>query len=564
MKVQILIVDDNPTNMKLAADVLEGAGCKAFRAGDAEEALAMLVDRKPDLILMDLEMPGMDGFTLTARLKSDDRYRRIPIVALTASAMKGDDVKALSAGCQGYITKPIDTRRFVQQVFEFLPTSLQLQTTSDKALRGGQPSMRLLVVDDSTANRKLLRARLENEGHSVREAANGREALQMLDREPIDGIVSDILMPLMDGFRLCREIRGSGHSYAGAPFILYTATYDSPADRQLATAVGADDYLIKPAPLETIMESLRKAQGISRPQESPPRSPEEEVDVLEQYNAALVRKLEERNMQLQRSLTDLQTAHAHILELNECLEIRVEQRTAALEVANKELESFSYSVAHDLRAPLRHICGYAEFLRETAGNQLNEECQGFVDKIMGSAKRMDQLIADLLSFARTARTELAVSEVNLNSLLDEALQAVHNEIQGRDIQWKREPLPKVRGDPALLRQVFINLISNAIKYTRPRPLGVIEIGYRPGRTHEVVLFVRDNGVGFDMRHAGHLFGVFQRLHAAPEFEGTGIGLANVQRIVARHGGRVWAESSVDHGATFYCTLPPASAPKLNP
>jgi len=560
MSVQILIVDDNPTNMKLATDVLEGAGCRVLAAMDAEQAQTLLASTTPDLILMDLALPGMDGLTLTRKLKANERFERVPIVALTASAMKGDDLKALSAGCQGYITKPIDTRRFVRQVFAFLPTHLQVGEESEKPASAEDASISLLVVDDSTRNRKLLRAGLENAGHIVLEAANGREALQVLDRERVDAVISDILMPMMDGFRLCREIRRCGRPYATLPFILYTATYNSPSDRHLAETVGADDYLLKPAPMQVILQAVREAQRKVRAQGARP-SPTDEIDVLEQYNAALVRKLEERNAQLQQSLTDQQAAHQHILELNQYLEMRVEQRTAALDAANKELESFSYSVAHDLRAPLRHISGFADMVREIAGNQLNEECRGFIDKIMGAAKRMDQLIMDLLAFARTARTELAVCETDLESVLDEALQAVHNEIRGRDIQWKREPLPKVRGDPALLRQVFINLISNAIKYTRPRPLAVIEIGYRPGRAHEIVLFVRDNGVGFDMRFAGNLFGVFQRLHGASEFEGTGIGLANVQRIVARHGGRVWAESAVDRGATFYFTLPPASAPQ---
>ena len=558
MNARILIVDDNPINLKLATDVLEETGCQVIQATDAEQALKLLADTTPDLILMDLALPGMDGLTLTRKLKDDERLRHVPIVALTASAMKGDDIKALSAGCQGYISKPIDTRRFVHQVSGFL--SAPSQELPAAPLRGAQGAMRILVVDDSPQNRKLLRAGFEHEGHAVLEAANGREALQVLERERVDAVISDILMPMMDGFRLCREIRRGGRPYAMLPFILYTATYDSPGDRQLAESIGADDYLLKPAPISIIMHSLRAAQHKSHVQGPGTPAPMEEVDVLEQYNAALVRKLEERNGQLQHSLADQQAAHEQLLELNRYLEMRVEQRTAALDAANKELESFSYSVAHDLRAPLRHISGFADLVRETAGEQLNEECQGFIDKIMGATQRMDQLIMDLLAFARTARTELVIGEVDLERVLDEALQAVSRDIQGRDIEWRREPLPKVRGDPALLRQVFINLISNAAKYSRPRKPAVIEIGHRPGRAHEVVLYVRDNGVGFDMRHAGALFGVFQRLHGGAEFEGTGVGLANVQRIVAKHGGRIWAEAAVDRGATFYFTLPPANAP----
>jgi CheY-like chemotaxis protein/nitrogen-specific signal transduction histidine kinase len=553
----ILIVDDNPTNMKLAANVLEDAGCKVAKAGDAAEALALLATIVPDLILMDIAMPGMDGLTLTRKLKADKRYRRIPIVALTASAMKGDDAKAHDAGCHGYITKPIDTRRFATQVFAFLPGTEAAQTNSPRNANG---TLHILIVDDHPANRKVLRAGLEGEGHIVHESANGQEALNVLERMRVDAVVSDILMPTMDGFRLCLEIRNSNAPYATLPFILYTATYDSPGDRALAQSVGADGYVLKPAPISVMLQALREAQEM-HPQRRPTAPSIGESDVLEQYNAALVHKLEERNEQLQQSIEDLQSAHEQILALNRDLETRVEQRTAALDAANKELESFSYTVAHDLRAPLRHISGFADLIQETAGAQLNEECQGFIAKIMSATQRMDQLIHDLLEFSRSARSELHAAEIDLEKVLAGALDAVYVDTRERNIEWRRAPLPKAQGDPALLHQVFINLLSNAIKYSRTRNPAVIEIGCRAGRAHEVVIFIRDNGVGFDMRHADKLFGVFQRLHAGNEFEGTGIGLANVQRIISRHGGRAWAEAAVDHGATFYFSLPSTEAPR---
>ena len=563
MSARILIVDDNPTNMKLAADVLGSAGCAVRKAGDAEEAQVFLANELPDLILMDIALPGMDGLSLTRKLKADERFRRIPIVALTASAMKGDDKKALAAGCQGYITKPIDTRRFAQQVLAFLPfdTPITGSREHERAMPVRNTPMTVLVVDDSAGNRKLLRANLEHEGYGVLEAANGREALEVLDRERADAVISDILMPLMDGYRLCREIRASSRPYATLPLVLCTATYDSPRDRELAEAVGADDYLVRPAPIAVIVRAIQEARKKARTPAQQAVSSLEEVDVLQQYNAALVRKLEERNAQLQNALAELQASQLKLVELNRYLELRVEQRTAAFDAANKEIESFSYSVAHDLRAPLRHIVGFADLLRESAAERLTGEDHVFVDKIMSAATRMDQLITDLLSFAQAARTELTIGPVNLEDVLDDALGTLHSEIRGREIQWKREPLPEVRGDASLLCQVYVNLISNAIKYTRPRSPAIIEIGYRAGRSQEVVLYVRDNGVGFDMSRGKQLFGVFQRLHSASEFEGTGIGLANVQRIVARHGGRVWAEAAVDRGAAFFFTLPPANAPR---
>lgn len=233
----------------------------------------------------------------------------------------------------------------------------------------------------------------------------------------------------------------------------------------------------------------------------------------------------------------------------------LQRRGALLEAANKELEAFSYSVSHDLRAPLRHIDGYAALLRKSVGDSLNEKAARYLQTISDSAKQMGQLIDDLLVFSRMGRQEMLHTTVNLDQLVKTILYDLRLDLQGREISWTIESLPEVPGDPAMLRQVFINLITNAIKFTSTRPVATIGIGVARKSAGEVVLFVRDNGVGFDMQYAGKLFGVFQRLHRADEFEGTGIGLANVRRIVHRHGGRTWAEGEPDKGATFYVALP---------
>lgn len=420
--------------------------------------------------------------------------------------------------------------------------------------------MNLLVVDDHASHRKLLRAGLEAEGHVVLEAANGLEALQILDREAMEGVISDILMPKMDGFRLCHEIR-KREQLNRVALILYTATYNSPADRQLAETVGADAYLVKPAPIRELLSTLYDAQQKALLRKQPRTQNPDESYVLEQYNDVLVRKLEARNSELQQALADLQVAHEEILELNRNLETRVQQRTAALDAANKELQAanqeldaFSYSVAHDLRAPLHHMTGFAELLERTAQQQLDEESRDFVGRILLATKQMDELIESLLAFSHLGRTPLQLTEVDLEAVLDEALATVRDDTQGRSIQWERAHLPKVRGDYALLRQVLVNLISNAVKYTRTRKPAIIEIGSRTGRADEVVVFIRDNGVGFDMRHASNLFGLFHRLHRADEFEGTGVGLASVRRIIDRHGGRIWAEAALGRGATFWFSL----------
>jgi PAS domain S-box-containing protein len=233
-----------------------------------------------------------------------------------------------------------------------------------------------------------------------------------------------------------------------------------------------------------------------------------------------------------------------------------------LRAANAELEAFSYSVSHDLRAPLRHIDGFADLLLKHSGPSLDDKGRRYIKTISDSAKRMGALIDDLLVFSRMGRAEMQQRKVDLSALADEIIKELQVETKGRNVDWRRQGLPVVIGDPTLLRQVLVNLFSNAVKYTRPRDPAVIEIGFESSPS-EYTIYVRDNGVGFDMAYVKKLFGVFQRLHRGDEFEGTGIGLANVQRIVRRHGGRAWAEGEVDEGATFYFTLPITTVPSAS-
>ncbi|HTW65885.1 MAG TPA: ATP-binding protein, partial [Bryobacteraceae bacterium] len=218
-------------------------------------------------------------------------------------------------------------------------------------------------------------------------------------------------------------------------------------------------------------------------------------------------------------------------------------------------EAFAYSISHDLRAPLRHMSGYAELLQKKAAAVLDAKSQRYMLMIQESAKRMGDLIDDLLAFSRIGRTETQKTLVNLEQLVKEAVSEVQQETDGRNIVWNIGKLPEFYGDRSMLRLVFVNLLSNAVKFTRTRPQAEIAVGCDQANKDEVVVFVRDNGVGFDMRYVNKLFGVFQRLHTSQTFEGTGIGLATVQRIVQRHGGKVWAEGIVDQGATFYISAP---------
>lgn len=262
----------------------------------------------------------------------------------------------------------------------------------------------------------------------------------------------------------------------------------------------------------------------------------------------------ERNV-IQCNIRDITERKCEEAQIRAIMEQRIVDRTAQLQTANLDLEAFSSSVAHDLRAPLRHVVGCMHRLKNEAGPSLSEESVGDLTKISKSVKRMENLIDDLLSFSRVSHSKMQETEIDLDQLVQEALGDFQEEVKERNIAWEIKPLPMVRADRSLLRQVLINLISNALKFTSNRAQAKIEIACIPSDDGRTAIFIRDNGAGFNPRYAGKLFGLFQRLHSEQEFEGTGIGLANVQRIIQRHGGLVWAEGVVDGGATFYFSIP---------
>jgi PAS domain S-box-containing protein len=250
-----------------------------------------------------------------------------------------------------------------------------------------------------------------------------------------------------------------------------------------------------------------------------------------------------------RDVTDRREQEAELRRLNEALA----HRTAELEFVNNELESFTYSVSHDLRAPLRHIDGFSKLLADEHASELSQDAREFLGYIRESTHEMSQLVDDLLNLARIGRKPLEMRPTALSGVMTEVITGLQSANPGRAIEWNIEPLPFVMCDPSLMKQVFANLLSNAVKYTRQKDVAIVDVG-TASIGDECVIFVRDNGVGFDMKHHNKLFGVFQRLHRQEDFEGTGVGLAIVQRIVHKHGGRIWAQAEVNRGATFFLTL----------
>ena len=535
--------------------------------------------------------------------------------------------------------------------------------------------MNILIVDDTPINLKLLRAQLESEGHAVFEAHDGMDALALLECQPVDAVISDILMPKMDGYRLCLEIRKQA-PLRNLPIIIYTSTYISPGDEKLAIDMGADKYLKKPASVETLVAALLEVSA--RPHAALQPKALQEFEVLKEYNERLVSKLKEKNTELQtqtealraseeryrllferapdvifalaptgaitslnyafetitgwppaqwlgrpfqdilhlddqlragelfqlvlggervptfklrmrtvaggfrdveftgfsselsggrievqgigRDITERLQAQEEILRLNAELEERVQQRTAELEFANQQMEAFSYSVSHDLRSPLTAIDGFGNLLsKEIGASAVSDRGKHYLVRIRAGVVQMGELIDALLSLAKVSRTSLRLEDVDLSALAETLLTGYREREPGRVAQLAIQAGMVVHGDPNLLRQVLDNLLGNAWKFSSHQPQTHIAFDRESGPNGEAKYVVRDKGAGFDMAYSEKLFSAFQRLHTESEFAGTGIGLATVQRIVTRHGGRIWAESRPGEGATFYFTLGSPSA-----
>jgi two-component system, sensor histidine kinase and response regulator len=362
---------------------------------------------------------------------------------------------------------------------------------------------RLLIVDDEVALLKALCDTLRDQGYETTGFASGRVALAALQSAKFDLLLADLMMPEMDGIALLQAALESDPELVG---IIMTG------EGTIATAVdamktGALDYILKPFKLSAILPVLSRGLAMRR---------------LRLENAELTQRLRE---------------HA-----------------AELEAANKDLEAFSFSVSHDLRAPLRAMDTYCGIIEEELGDKLGESGRRMFKVVRDGTQRMGRLIEDLLVFARLGRQSLSKQPVSVSALVREVVDDLGKEQTQRKIEVRVRDLPDCLGDPALLKQVFVNLLSNAFKFTRQKEEALVEVGCDQ-RGGERTYFIRDNGVGFDMRRADRLFEAFHRLHGGREFEGTGVGLSIVHRVIRRHGGRVWAEAEVDRGATFYFTLP---------
>jgi len=367
---------------------------------------------------------------------------------------------------------------------------------------------RVLIVDDEAAQMRALCDTLTEAGYVTRGFISGVDAVAALREQPFDLLLTDLMMPQIDGITLLRAC----HEIEPELACIVMTGHGTIATAVEALKAGALDYVLKPFKLNHILGALARALKM--------------------------RALRLENIQLEQ---------------------RVRERTRELELANHELESFSYSVSHDLREPLRAVEGFCEMFRSEFADGVPPEGQAVLERIWSGARRMTRLVDDLLNFSRFSRAPLERVRVPLRDLACQVAERLRERLGARQLSVEIGELPDCSGDPALLEQVLVNLLSNAFKFTAPQASARVAIGSLR-QAGALVYYVRDNGVGFDMHHAERLFGVFQRLHSADAFEGTGIGLSIVQRIIARHGGRIWADSRPGDGATFYFSLPEPEAP----
>jgi DNA-binding response OmpR family regulator len=520
---EVLIVDDSATYREALRLALESHGYRVVAVSSGEEALRLAVDIRPRAVIVDGVLPGIDGATVVRCMRQDATLRSTPCLLLTASEDPGGELQALDAGADSYLRKEEDVEVILARLAAVLRSSATAPATGTTSSLFGPK--RILAVDDSLTYLQELAAQLRQEGYDPILAHSGEEALELLGVQTVDCILLDLVMPGLSGNETCRRIKSS-RAWRDVPLLMLTAREERESMIEGINA-GADDYIAKSSEFEVLKARLR---------------------------AQLRRKqIEDEHRQVREQLLQRELEAAQARAALELAETR-SRLLADLEKKNQELEAFSYSVSHDLRAPLRAIAGYSQILLEDHIDRLDDEGKRVLHVILESTSKMAQLIDDLLEFARVGRTEMKFTLVDMTLLAHSVVQDLLATCRERKIRASVGSLPCYFGDQALLRQVLTNLIGNSFKYTRSRDHAQIEVEGR-AETDENLYLVRDNGVGFEMDYAHKLFGIFQRLHSSDEFEGTGVGLSLVQRVIQRHGGRVWAEAKPNQGATFYFALP---------
>ncbi len=511
--IEILLVDDSPDKLLALEAALADLGQPIVKAYTGNEALRLVLKREFAVILLDINMPGMDGFETASLIRQRKSSAHTPIIFVTSFSTGDVEVyRGYSLGAVDYLFTPVTPEVLRSKVTVFVELAKKNREIQRQAAE-------LRKAEEERMQRKLAEANARIEWETRRNHFF-RLSIELLAIATYDGVFTQT-----------------------NPTWQNTLGY---ADKELHSRKVRD--FIHPedvAAMDEIVANILKAES-SLYFENRFRCHDGSYRWLGWTIAPFA--AEGLLYIFARDITERRERENEIQRLNADLE----QRTLSLQMLNQELESFSYSLAHDLRTPLRSISAYSEMLAAGEAGELTPEVIHMVRTINRNSGRMTQLMDDFLAFFRVARKDVKQETIAMSSVAREAIAAVPADGK-RAIDFQVAPLPEAKGDPAMVLQVFINLVSNAVKFTANRGQAQIEIGHINGRSPPVY-YVKDNGVGFNMKYYNRLFGVFERLHRREEFDGTGIGLAIVQKIVQRHGGTVWAEAAVDKGATFYFTL----------
>lgn len=524
--LSILLIGDVEPYRQVLEEKLRAAGYRVVGTSSARDGLRRAADLRPAAVVVDGGTPDMDGTTVIRRIRLDPGLNATPCLLLDASEGPQREILALDAGADAYVRKNEGIDVILARLSAIVRAAEDSRDQASTASMMGPK--RVLAVDDSLTFLEEVAAQLRGDGYDVIRATSGEEALELLAVEQVDGILLDILMPGLSGVETCRRIKNSP-ALRHIPLILLTSL-DEPDAVVEGMNAGADDYVIKSVDYDVVGARLR---------------------------AQLRRKQFEDENRRMREKVLRKEAEAHAArekaETRAALLAQLEVKNRDLERLNHELQTFAYSVSHDLRQPLRSMDGFSQVLLEEYGAQLDARGRHYLERVRAGAQRMGELIDGLLMLSRVTRKALTRSVLQIDVLARGVVERLQEADREREVEITiAEPMEAV-GDPQLIESILENLLGNAWKFSAGQQPARIEVGLLHDEDVPIY-FVRDNGAGFKMDYADKLFVPFQRLHSEREFSGTGIGLATTQRIVHRHGGKIWAESRPGQGATFFFTL----------